>query len=241
MQSTPNGLSMRPLRRKSRVPTAQDLAEILSKSSISLSRHQLDQLWRYHNLLRKRNQDRDLTRLVGFESMAVKHYVDCLYVAKLASLPSPIIDVGTGAGFPGIPLKILLPSLEITLAEPRPRRAQFLRDAVKELGLKGVEVFDHKVVSASFKRPVQAVITRALETMDKTILRTSACLVPGGRIYFMKGPNADAEIKDVKKRFFPKYKLVQDKAYQLPHTPFRRRLVVWERVVNEPKTSTAKA
>lgn len=228
--------------RRTPPPSQERMGQMLSQSGIQLNREQLDQLWRYHNLLRKRNQDRDLTRIIHFEAMVVKHYVDCMIVGKFVTLPSPILDIGTGAGFPGIPLKIRYPHLRMTLAEPRPRRVDFLKEAVKELGLKHVDVFDHKVVSRSFQKPVAGVITRALETIDKTLLRTTACVGQGGLILFMKGPNCDLEIKDVAKRFPNKYKLVVDEAYNLPHTEHQRRLIGFEKLVpaelpkgNEPE------
>ncbi len=206
------------------------MQELLIAGGITLNGEQLDQLWRYHNLLRSRNQDRDLTRITGFEPMVIKHYVDCMIVGKFFTIPSPVIDVGTGAGFPGIPLKIRYPHLKIILAEPRPRRVEFLEEACRLLQFKNYEVFDHKVISQSFKKPVAAVITRALEEMDKTLLRTSACLQVGGKAIFLKGPNVDPEIHYVRKRFGDEFKLILDKAYNLAGTENERRLLVWERM-----------
>ena len=202
---------------------------LLKRSGITLAPDALERLWAYHNLIRLDNHDRDLTRITGFEPMVIKHYADCLWIHKLVELPKKLIDIGTGAGFPGIPLKIAQPDLEITLAEPRPRRVVFLRMAIEKLGLKNCSVFEHRVVSESFKTPVEGVITRALETMDKTFLRTQGCTQPGTKIIFMKGPNADDEIRDVKKRFGKYLNLIQDQKFTLPHTSNHRRVVVWER------------
>lgn len=215
-------------------PTADNMRKMLEQAKISLSAHQLDQLWRYHQLIRKRNDDRELTRIVGFEPMVIKHYIDCMIVGKFWKLPSPIVDVGSGAGFPGIPLKILFPELQMILAEPRPKRIIFLNEVIEELKLKNISVFEHKVVSRSFTTPVKAVITRAVETMDKTALRTSAALQKGGHLIFMKGPNADEEMKEMKRRFPNEFKLLLDEAFTLPNTPHQRRLVVYERLrINE--------
>jgi 16S rRNA (guanine527-N7)-methyltransferase len=97
-----------------------------------------------------------------------------------------MVDIGTGAGFPGIILKIQNPELELTLAEPRPNRIQFLNDVIRELQLKKISVFGHKVTSNSFSSPVSMVITRALETIDKTILRSSGAVNVGTQLVFMK-------------------------------------------------------
>lgn len=216
------------------------MAKLLEQSQIRLNPQQLDLLWRYHNLIRKRNQDNELTRIVGFESMVIKHYVDCLIIGKFVSLPSPLVDVGTGAGFPGIPLKIRYPHLKIILAEPRPKRVHFLEEVIAELGLRHIEVFEHKVVSRSLTRPVKGVITRALEPIEKTILRTSGCLEPGGKLIFLKGPSVDPEIAEARARFKEEYQLVSDDSYSLPHTQHHRRLVVFERMVKseQPASST---
>src|SRR3954452_4738002 len=162
---------MRPWKKPAAPPSPKRLEELLSRSGIRLNREQLEQLWRYHNLIRKRNQDRELTRIIEFESMVIKHYVDCMIVGKFLTLPSPLLDIGTGAGFPGIPLKIRYPHLKLILAEPRPKRIEFLKEVIAELGLKNIEVFDHKVVSENFYQPVKGVITRAVEPIEKTLLR----------------------------------------------------------------------
>lgn len=206
------------------------MRELLVRSGIELSPAALNQLWRFHQLLRERNEDRDLTRLIEFESVVIKHYVDSLYVGKLIRLPSPLVDVGTGAGFPGIPLKIGYPNVELTLAEMRPRRVVFLNDAIRILGLQRAKTFDHRVSSRSFTEPVRGVITRAVEPITKTLLRTSGATDTGSQIIFMKGPGVDEELREAVREFKRDYRLVRDEPYTLPHTPHERRLVVFERL-----------
>ncbi len=212
-------------------PTIEGLEKKLKRSGIALSTNQLNQLWRYHNLMRDRNQDRELTRLIGFDTIVTKHYVDCMIVGELFNLPSPLFDIGTGPGFPGIPLKIRYQHLHIILGEPRPKRIAFLREACKHIKLQNWEIFPHKVVSRSFQRKVPAIITRAVETMDKTCMRTSACLGEGGLLIFMKGPGVEPELAEIKNRFKKQFRVKFDKAYQLPHTKYDRRLVVLEKLV----------
>ncbi|MBY0370161.1 16S rRNA (guanine(527)-N(7))-methyltransferase RsmG [bacterium] len=214
---------------------------LLRKSGIRLSEGPLKQLWRYHNLLRQRNVGNELTRLIGFETIVVKHYVDCLIVGNFIRLPSPLVDVGTGPGFPGVPLKIRYPNIEMILAEPRPKRVDFLHEVIREVGLQKTTVFEHRVVSQSFSQPVQGVITRAVEVMDKTLLRTSGSLVVGGQAIFMKGPNCDEEIRTVQERFGEHFELTLDQAYTLPDTTHHRRLVVWTKTSQLPARGYAAA
>jgi 16S rRNA (guanine527-N7)-methyltransferase len=202
---------------------------MLERAGLQLTRRQLDQLWQFDQLLRKRNQDRDLTRLIEFESVVVKHYIDSMYVGRLMELPSPLVDVGTGAGFPGIPLKISQPQLELTLAEQRPRRIAFLQEAIQTLGLARTTTFKQRVVSRSFTTPMRGVITRAVEPIEKTLLRTSGCTRAGSLVIFMKGPGVDTELGAARKRFEADYELQLDRAYVLPHSPHARRLLVFRR------------
>jgi 16S rRNA (guanine(527)-N(7))-methyltransferase RsmG len=205
---------------------------LLEQAGIRLNGAQLDQLWRFDQLLRLRNQDRDLTRLIEFETVVVKHYIDSMYVGRLMELPSPLCDVGTGAGFPGIPLKIRYPHLQLVLAEQRPRRVAFLNEAISTLGLARVETFKQRVVSRSFTTPMRGVITRAVEPIQKTLLRTSGCTRAGSQIIFMKGPGASAELAEAARESRAEYKLTLDRAYTLPHSPHDRRLIVFERTTD---------
>jgi 16S rRNA (guanine527-N7)-methyltransferase len=153
-----------------------------------------------------------------------------MYVGRLIDLPSPLVDVGTGAGFPGIPLKIRYPHLTLVLAEQRPRRIEFLNEAIRTLGLARTTTFKQRVVSRSFVTPMRGVITRAVEPIAKTLLRTSGCTRRGSQIIFMKGPGVDEELEHARREFDALYRLKLDRAYRLPHTPHERRLVVFERL-----------
>src|SRR6187455_2856429 len=142
------------------VPGRTSLRTIVQRCGVSLADAQLDLLWAYHRLLRGANAELNLTRIHQFENMVLKHYVDSLLVLKFVELPSPLIDMGSGPGLPGIPLKIARPDVEMILAEPRGARAEFLRTACEQLGLEKVEVFAGKV-GPNFPRMVDGVITRA--------------------------------------------------------------------------------
>jgi 16S rRNA (guanine527-N7)-methyltransferase len=200
------------------------------RSNLPLSERQYKQLWLFHTLLRQKNAEYDLTRIYQFDNMVQKHYIDCALVAKLLSwnLPSPCLDIGTGAGFPGIPLKIVSPRTEFILAEGRHKRIRFLHEVVEALGLRGVEIHEGKIY-ASFGREVEGVITRALEPISSTLDRIGRCLRLGGKAIFMKGPGCEPELDDALRRFGREYTLLQDIPYVIPLSPHRRRLVVFQR------------
>ena len=179
-------------------------------------------------MLRAANAELNLTRIHNFENMVLKHYVDSLLVLKFADLPSPLIDMGSGAGLPGIPLKIARPDVAMILAEPRGARVGFLNDVCARLGLTGIEVLAGKI-TPRFTRTAAGVITRAVASVPETLDRVVNCLPPGGRIFFMKGPECDAEINESRASHADLFRLIADHAYTIPGTTHDRRLVVYER------------
>ena len=213
-------------------PNRSALDSLLRRCGIALKDHQLDQLWEYHQFLREANLRLNLTRIHNFENMVLKHYADSLLVLKFLALPSPLIDMGSGPGLPGIPLKIASPQTQFVLAEPRGARADFLREVIERLGLEGVEVYPHKV-GPDYPGKVAGVICRALGSMSSTLPRVSRCLRPGGMMIFMKGPGCDQEIMEASASYAEEFQHVADHHYCIPGTTHRRRLVIFARTESE--------
>ena len=209
-------------------PGRTSLEAIIAGCGITLDRAQFDQLWGYHRMLRSANAELNLTRIHNFENMVLKHYVDSLLVLKFVELPSPLVDMGSGPGLPGVPLAIARPEVSMILAEPRGARAEFLEEVRGRLKLADVEVFAGKVGS-KFPRKVKGVITRAVASIPETLDRVARCLEPGGRVIFMKGPDCDPEIAEAKISHAGSFRLVADHAYTIPGTTHDRRIVVYER------------
>lgn len=210
-------------------PSLASLESLLSGCGIRLDRTQLDQLWQYHRLLRSANADLNMTRIHNFENMVLKHYVDSLLVLKYVDLPAPLVDMGSGPGLPGIPLKIARPDLPMILAEPRGARAEFLEQVRDQLGLANLEVFAGKV-NRKFPHRVRGVITRAVASIPETLTRVAGCLEPGGRMIFMKGPDCDAEIAEARVSHAESFRFEADHHFTIPGTPHARRVVVYERL-----------
>jgi 16S rRNA (guanine527-N7)-methyltransferase len=219
-------------RRDALPPGIDAMGALFARCGIELTAGQLDQLWIYHCLLREHNPELNLTRVHNFTNMVLKLYVDSVLPATMVELPSPLLDLGTGPGMPGIPLKICRPGLSVILAETRGGRVDFLKMAIDRLRLEGIRV-DAGRVTARFEEPVAGVITRAVETIDRTLERVGGCLCAGGRVVFMKGPHCDEEIARAQARFNESYALVEDRPYRIPGTRHARRLLVYRRL-DEP-------
>lgn len=211
-------------------PSPAGLKQLLEYHGVSLQKETLEQLWAYHQLLREHNKDQDLTRLNAFETIVERHYADCILInAYVPQWPRRMIDVGSGAGFPGIPLKLVNPEIRLTLCEPRPNRIEFLNLVIRELGLKGIDVFGHKVTSRSLEFPVQGVISRAFEKIELTLPRIEKSLVPGGRAYFMKGPAVKEELASLHPEDFG-FTLAEKHFYRIPHSTQDRAVIVLEKL-----------
>ncbi len=211
------------------LPSRSSLETILKRCGIDLNTGQYDALWTYHRLLREANAELNLTRIHQFENMVLKHYADSLLVLNHVDLPSPLIDMGSGPGLPGVPLKIARPGVKMILAEPRGARADFLKFVCQSLDLQGVEVVARKV-NSSFPLEASGVITRAVASIPETLDRVSECLKPGGTMLFMKGPECSDEIHEARTSHAGIFALKADHAYTIPGTPHERRLVIYERL-----------
>ncbi len=209
-----------------------DMGKLLWQAGLFLSQEALSQIWYYHKLLRKANPSLNLTRIHNFEKMVRKHYIDSLIVHSILkknnlNFVSPLLDIGSGAGLPGIPLAIHLPHINFILAESRGQRSEFIQTSVQAIGLKNVSVHGHRVARSSCP-VVKSVITRALEKMRFTLERVENGIEKSGFVIFMKGPECDLEIEDAKNSSYP-FRLILDYAYTLPKSQDHRRLVVWQR------------
>lgn len=188
-------------------------------------------LTKFYFLILESQKTHNFTRLVNLREVAIKHFIDSLLPAQLTELKFPLLDIGTGPGFPGIPLKIMFPKKEqrILLAEGVQSRVEFLKHAREELKLEGLDIIG-KYIDESFVYPVNGVITRAVEDVQNTLRKSINCLQTGGRVYLMKGPNVDPEIKTAQKEWGEYYELVEDHEYEILNTPHRRRLLVYEKL-----------
>ena len=176
----------------------------LVQSGWSLSGAQLSALGRYQEMVLA--APLNLTAITGDEDFAVKHFIDSLtllpWVDKLGPDAS-FIDIGTGAGFPGIPLKIARPGLRMTLLDSLQKRILFLRQAVVELGLRDVECTHARAEDMAKKGASYDIATaRAVARLDKLAGYALPLVRPGGIFLAMKGPDVAAEIEEAKPKIF---------------------------------------
>lgn len=203
-----------------------------------ITHFQRGQLARLHLLLMAEQNERNFTRLLTLRDVGLKHFVDCMIVPQILSdaglpLRFPLLDVGTGPGFPGVPLKILYPAERIILAEGVQKRVEFLKRLREDLKLEKLDILGRNINDEVFL-PVQTVITRAVEDASNTLGNVIHCLQTGGHVVLMKGPNCTPEIQPALKQWGEYYRLKADLAYELPNTTQQRRLLVFEKIKAAP-------
>ena len=162
----------------------------LDTLNISLEEHKIEQLLAFVQLLEKWNKAYNLTAIRNKAAMIGLHLLDSLAVAPYIQGPR-IIDIGTGAGLPGIPLAIYYPELQFTLLDSNAKKTRFVQQAILELGLKNVTVSHTRVEQYEPEQNFDTVITRAFASLPDILKLTSHLLSEQGILLAMKGQATD--------------------------------------------------
>lgn len=213
------------------------LAQKCSTWNISLTSSQLDQLDHYARLLVDYNEKVNLTAITTPEGIEDRHFADSLLFAAQPEVSGRMVDVGTGAGFPGVVAKIYKPELQLALMEPTGKRMDFLKYLCAELGLTGVEFVRERAEEAARKQWREAFDLASARAVAALPVLCEYCLPlvkVGGRFIAMKGPDADNEL-DLAATALRKLggRAVDDRAFTLPDGSARR-LLVMEKISQTP-------
>lgn len=152
----------------------------------------------YRDLLTRWNRTYNLTAVRDPAQMVARHLLDSLalapQLAALAARGGRLADLGTGPGLPGIPLAIALPRLQVALVESNGKKARFLREAVRVLGLGNAQVVEARIEALDTPARFDAITARALATIPRILELGGHLLAPGGRLLAMKGQRPDEEL-----------------------------------------------
>ena len=199
----------------------------------------LPALVRYADLLVEKNKVMNLTAITEPADIATLHFLDCAALLTLADFKGKTVaDVGTGAGFPGMPLRILEPSIRLTLLDSLNKRIDFLKEVCDDLGFEDVDCIHARAeeFSAQHRERFDIVTSRAVANLRMLSELCLPLVKTGGTFLAMKSVDSDAELTDAQKAIALLGGQIEDvKDYVIPGTDVRHRLIFIKKIKETPK------
>ena len=224
------------------------LVKGLSELGLTITEEQIEKFDKYYEMLIETNKVMNLTSITEYDEVIIKHFIDSLLVVNIFDInqSKKMIDVGTGAGFPGIPIKIMFPHLQITLLDSLNKRLKFLNNVIDELGLESIETVHGRAEDIArkeeFREQYDLCVSRAvanLATLSEYCLpyvKVGGCFIP------YKSGEIDEELNNSKKAVqILGGKIEEVVKFQLPDTDIGRSFVKIKKNKNTAKKYPRKA
>lgn len=205
------------------------------KIDIMLSEEQLQKFYKYMKLLLEWNEKINLTAIIEPKEIILKHFIDSLSIIKYIKNKNSLVDVGTGAGFPGIPIKIVLPEIKVILIDSLNKRITFLNEVISQLDLKYIEAVHSRVEdfarNKEYREKFDVATARAVAQLPIILEYLIPLTKVKGNIICMKGNKIDEEIKKSKKAISVLGgNLEKIDNFYLPDTDIERNIIIVNKV-----------
>jgi 16S rRNA (guanine527-N7)-methyltransferase len=210
------------------------LDEGAAEMGVQLDESQVDVLWRYAQMLRERNSHVNLTSIVSPEGILTLHMLDSLSVVSHLGGARTVIDVGTGGGFPGIPLAVACPQKQFTLIDGTQKKIRFVNEGIAALDIRNATAIAARAENLPKGQVFDAVIARAVSTLADLVHNAGNLVAPDGRLLAMKGRLPEEEIAGL-----PRTWRAEVTKLRVPGLDAERHLVSLSRVSN-PAAGKAK-
>lgn len=215
----------------------------LKEWNLELSEMQLAQLEKYYEMLVEKNKVMNLTAITEYEDVLKKHFLDSLALSQLIPLTGKkycLLDMGTGAGFPGLPLKIVFPELEVTLMDSLNKRIVFLQEVIDELGLTGITAVHGRAEEAAGKAEYREKFDFCVSRAVARLVSLAEFCIPfvkqGGFFIPYKSGEIKEELSEAKfaiRELGAEYRKMH--SFVLPNSDIERTLILIEKTKQTPK------
>lgn len=209
------------------------------KLDIEINDNQIDKFYKYMEVLLEWNQKINLTAITDCEEIILKHFVDSLTIEKYIEKGSYLVDVGTGAGFPAIPLKIVREDVKVVLLDSLNKRIMFLNEVINELDLKNIEAVHSRVEEFGRNKKYREKFDVATSRAVANLSTLSEYMIPlvkvNGKCICMKGKDIEQELQDAKNAINVLGGKVVDKVeFQLLDNDINRNVILVSKVKVTP-------
>ena len=221
-----------------------EMEEKLNKINIRADNIQIENFYKYMNLLVEWNEKINLTAITEPKEVILKHFIDCITVLRYIENDKKIVDVGTGAGFPGIPLNIMNNKSDYTLVDSLNKRIKFLDEVINILELKRINIVHSRIedFSKNKKEFYDIATSRAVASLNVLLEYLLPLVKVGGICICMKGSNVQEEIQNSKKALqVLGGKIEKIEKIVLPDSDITRNIVIIKKIKNTPNKYPRKA
>jgi 16S rRNA (guanine527-N7)-methyltransferase len=223
---------------------SKELIEKASKIDVQINEEQVEKFYNYMNLLLEWNEKINLTAITEPKEIILKHFIESITIQKYINKNDKIVDVGTGAGFPGIPLNIIKDSAKYTLVDSLNKRIKFLDEVINEIELKNMNTVHARIedFAKENRENYDIAMSRAVAALNILLEYLLPLVKVGGTCICMKGSNVKEEIANSKNALeILGGKIEKVEEIILPESDMVRNIVIIKKVKNTPTRYPRKA